>query len=117
MYFCIGDNGVATINGAVDCKVLKIGTSKASGDFFLNVPAGKHSFYAIAWKGTDSANVVLRNGEEVIKEVTVQPNDGATAISPYTITVTETDKYEFEVAADCTITVTSDKRVLFFGIK
>ncbi|MBO7067068.1 MAG: hypothetical protein J6W52_00060 [Bacteroidaceae bacterium] len=111
------DNGVATINGVADCKVLKIGTSKAPGNFSLTVPAGKHSFYAITWKGTEPADVVLKNGEEVIKTVTVQPNDGATSNSPYTITVTEDDKYEFEVATDCTVTVTSEKRIIFFGIK
>ena len=111
------DNGIATINDVADCKVLKIGTSKAAGDFTVNVPAGKHSFYAITWKGGDAADVVLKNGDEVLETVTVQPNDGATSNSPYTITVTEDDKYEFEVSEACTITVTSDKRVIFFGIK
>ena len=111
------DNQIATINGVADCKVLKIGTSKNPGDFTLSVPAGKHSFYAITWKGTDTADVVLKNGDETIKTVTVQPNDGATSNSPYTITVAETDKYEFEVAEQTTVTVTSDKRIIFFGIK
>ena len=43
------DNGVATINGVENCQVLKIGTSKNAGEFTLTVPAGKHSFYAVAW--------------------------------------------------------------------
>ena len=60
---------------------------------------------------------MLKNGEDVIKTITVQPNDGATQNSPYTLTVTESDKYEFEVSAACTLTVTSDKRIIFFGIK
>ena len=111
------DTGVATINGVAECKVLKIGTSKNPGDFTVTVPAGKHSFYAITWKDGNPADVVLKNGEDVIETVTVQPNEGATGNSPYTITVTEADKYEFEVSEACTITVTSDKRVLFFGIK
>jgi len=111
------DTGVATINGVAECKVLKIGTSKNPGDFTVTVPAGKHSFYAITWKDGNPADVVLKNGEDVIETVTVQPNDGATGNSPYTITVTEADKYEFEVSEACTITITSDKRVLFFGIK
>ena len=109
--------GIATINGVANCKALKIGTTSKAGDFTLTVPAGKHSFYAVTWKGTAPADVVLKNGETVIKTVTVQPNDGATGNSPYTITVTEADKYEFEVSADCTVTVTSDKRIIFFGIK
>jgi hypothetical protein len=110
-------DGVATINGVADCKVLKIGTSKAAGDFTLSVPAGKHSFYAVTWKGAGTADVILKNGETVIKTVTVKENTGATQNSPYTLTVTDADKYEFEVSAACTLTVTSDKRIIFFGIK
>lgn len=111
------DNGVATINGEADCKVLKIGTSKAAGDFTLTVPAGKHSFYAVTWKGAGTADVILKKGEEVLKTITVKENDGANQNSPYTLTVTDADKYEFEVATACDVTVTSDKRVIFFGIK
>ena len=88
------DNGIATINGVENCPVLKIGTSKNPGDFTLTVPAGKHSFYAVTWAGTGTADVVLN-----------------------TLTVTDADKYEFEVSAACTLTVTSEKRVIFFGIK
>jgi hypothetical protein len=111
------DDGVATINGMPDCKVLKIGTSKAAGNFTLTVPAGKYSFYAVAWKGAGTPDVVLKNGDEVVKTVTIQSNDGVSGNSPYTINVTDADKYEFEVASECTLTVTSDKRVIFFGIK
>ena len=110
-------DGVATINGVADCKVLKIGTSKAAGDFTLSVPAGKHSFYAVTWKGAGTADVILKNGETVVETITVKENDGATQNSPYTFTVSEADKYEFEVATACTLTVTSDKRIIFFGIK
>ncbi len=111
------DNGVATINGEANCKVLKIGTSKNPGDFTLAVPAGTHSFYAVTWSGTGTADVVLKNGETVVKTVTVNENAGAIQNSPYTFTVTEADKYEFEVTEQTAITVTSDKRIIFFGIK
>lgn len=111
------DNGIATINGVENCPVLKIGTSKNPGDFTLTVPAGKHSFYAVTWAGTGTADVVLKDGETVIKTVTVKENTGATQNSPYTLTVTDADKYEFEVSPACTLTVTSEKRVIFFGIK
>ena len=111
------DNHVATINDVADCKVLKIATSKTSGDFTLTVPAGKHSFYAVTWVGTGTADVQLKNGEDVVQTITVKENAGATGTSPFTLIVTEEDKYEFEVASDCTLTVTSDKRILFFGIK
>lgn len=111
------DNGMATINGVEDCKTLKIGTAKAAGTFTLTMPAGKHTFYAVAWKGTASADVTFSNGSEVVKTVTVKSNTGATGNAPYTISVTDADKYEIELAQDATITVTSDKRIIFFGIK
>ena len=111
------DNGMATINGVEDCKTLKIGTAKAAGSFTLTMPAGKHTFYAVAWKGTASADVTFSNGDAVVKTVTVKGNTGATGNAPYTISVTDADKYEIELAQDATITVTSDKRIVFFGIK
>lgn len=111
------DNGMATINGVEDCKTLKIGTAKAAGTFTLTMPAGKHTFYAVAWKGTASADVTFSNGNAVVKTVTVKGNDGATGNAPYTISVTDADKYEIELAQDATITVTSGKRIVFFGIK
>ncbi len=111
------DNGWATINGVEDCKTLKIGTAKAAGTFTLTMPAGKHTFYAVAWKGTASADVTFSNGSEVVKTVTVKGNTGATGNAPYTISVTDADKHEIELAQDATITVTSDKRIIFFGIK
>lgn len=111
------DKGMATINGVEDCKTLKIGTAKAAGSFTLTMPAGKHTFYAVAWKGTASADVTFSNGSEVVKTVTVKDNIGATGNAPYTISVTDADKYEIELAQDATITVTSDKRIIFFGIK
>ena len=111
------DNGMATINGVEDCKTLKIGTAKAAGSFTLTMPAGKHTFYAVAWKGTASADVTFSNGNAVVKTVTVKGNTGATGVAPYTLTVTDADKYEIELAQDATITVTSGKRIVFFGIK
>lgn len=111
------DNGMATINGVEDCKTLKIGTASKPGSFTLTMPAGKHTFYAVAWKGTASADVTFSNGSEVVKTVTVKGNIGATGNAPYTISVTDADKHEIELAQDATITVTSDKRIIFFGIK
>ena len=111
------ENGMATINGVEDCKTLKIGTASKPGSFTLTMPAGKHTFYAVAWKGTASADVTFSNGSEVVKTVTVKGNIGATGNDPYTISVTDADKYEIELAQDATITVTSDKRIIFFGIK
>lgn len=108
---------VATINSTENVQVLKIGTSSKAGDFTLTVPAGKHSFYAVSWKGSTSADVVLKKGAETFKTITVSANEGAAGNPPYTMTVSASDKYEFEVSEACTLTVTSDKRIIFFGIK
>lgn len=106
------DNGAATINGVSVDKTIKIGTSSKVGDFSLNVPAGKLTFYAITWKGAGTADVTLGN-----QTVTVKANDGAAGNAPYTINVTDADKYEIDVPAATTLNITSDKRIIFFGIK
>ncbi len=106
------DDGVATVNGVENVKIIKIGTSKAAGEFTLSLPAGKTTFYAVTWKGTASADVKIGS-----KTVTVKGNDGAANNSPYTLSVTSADKYEISVDAATTVTVTSDKRILFFAIQ
>ena len=114
------DDGVATINGVADCKVLKIGSSKNPGDFTVTVPAGtkKVSFYAVAWNGQTTAVEFYLGGSKVAEQP-ISANDGASGNSPYTLTVSASDKYtlEQEFSADTEIKVTASKRVLFFGLK
>ena len=111
------DDGVATINGVDNVKVYKIGTSKATGDFSFTSNGEKLTFYAVTWKGGTSAKVQLLVDDSEVANVTVKENVGATFNSPYTMTVTESDKYEVTVPAGKTIKVTADKRVIFFGMK
>lgn len=111
------NDGKATINGVQDVLTVKIGTAKIPGSFTVTMPAGKHTFYAVTWKGAGTADVTFSNGETLVKTVTVKENEGATGNAPFTLTVTDADKYEIEVAEETTFTVTSDKRVIFFGIK
>ena len=111
------NDGKATINGVKDVLTVKIGTAKKPGSFTVTMPAGKHTFYAVTWKGAGTADVTFSNGETLVKTVTVKENEGATGNAPFTLTVTDADKYEIEVAEETTFTVTSDKRVIFFGIK
>lgn len=106
------DDGTATINGVAVDKTIKIGTSTKAGSFTLDVPAGKLSFYAITWNDLSTADVKV-GGETV----TVKGNAGAAGNKPYTITVTDGDKYEVNVPSATTLEVTSDKRIIFFGIK
>ncbi|MCQ2166057.1 MAG: DNA-binding protein [Bacteroidales bacterium] len=122
------DDGIATINGTENQKVLKIGTSSKQGSLSVTVPAGAYgvSFYAIAWKGK-ATKVEFKVGDQAVSK-DIAPNDGATGNSPYTITVSDTDKYEINfggsLSADTEVTVTtpegtaSDKcRAIFFGVK
>lgn len=107
---------------------LKFGTSKKYGDATITLPAGtkKVTYYAVAWKG-NPATLKFSVGENVIGTQDVAANDGATSNSPYTITVTDSDKYEmaFEtaLAADTAVKVETCEgtntgfRALVFGIQ
>ena len=120
------DDGVATINGVADQKVLKIGTSKKAGSVTVTVPAGakKVSFYAVAWKG-NATTLTFSMGGTVVATKEIAANDGATSNSPYTITVADSDKYTFdipvELTADTDITISTldgaKPRAIFFGLK
>ena len=113
------DDGAATVNGTEVAKTIKIGTSSKQGDFSVAIPSGctKLSFYAVAWKGSTDAVVEIYDGETLVASKSVAGNDGATGNAPYTITVADTDKYSLDVPAGKTVKVTSNKRVIFFGIK
>ena len=111
------DDGMATINGVEGVQTIKIGTSKNPGEFSFKSATGKVTFYAVTWKGAGSADVQFKDGDSVVKTVNVKANDGAANNAPYTMTVSSTDKYEIEIPAGKTITVTSDKRIIFFGLK
>ena len=77
------------------------------------------SFYAVGWYNADPTVQILQ-GENVIASQTVKRNGGATGNAPYTITVSDDDKYTIdlpEIKEATTVTVTADGRVIFFGIK
>lgn len=120
------DDCLATINGKENVKVLKIGTSSKAGEITVTVPAGskKVSFYAVAWKGAPTTLEFSAAGNTV-GTVSVAANDGATGNSPFTLTVTDADKYEVNLgaalAADTEVKITTASgaktRALFFGVK
>lgn len=99
----------ATVNGNADITVLKFGTSKKYGSAKATLPAGttKLTFYGVAWKGSAASVKFTIGGAEYTKDLVA--NDGATSTSPYTITVSDTDKYVIELpealAADTDVTV------------
>ena len=114
----------ATINDVKDVPVLKLGTSKKAGSATLKIPAGttKVSFYGVAWKGKD-ATVKASVGETQVATQALKANIGATSISPYTLTVEDSDKYtitlpaKLETEIPVTITTTTNARVILFAIK
>ena len=124
------DDGVATINGQKDVKVLKIGTSSKVGDITITIPAGSKRavFYAVAWKGNATA-LEFSTGGVTTGSIDIKANDGATGNTPYTLTVSdkvnEGDKYEVVVPEalptdmDFKITTASGKatRAIIFGLK
>ena len=118
------DKGVATINGVSDVKVLKVGSSDALGSFTLTLPAGTRSvsYYAVGWNGKTTTLKFLQ-GETEIGTRALVANDGASKSSPYTLTVTDADKYslDFDAALEADtkiiVTTTAKARALLFGIQ
>ena len=111
----------ATVNEEADVAVLKLGTSSAIGNATLTVPATatKLTFYAVSWSGKQS-KLVFKSGETELGSVEPAANSGLANSSPYTLTVTDTDKYEISFTAGVTsITVEttgSNKRAALFAV-
>ena len=117
-------DGVANVNNESGVATLKLGTSKLYGEGTITVPAGtkKLTYYAVAWKDTTSELEFSVNGT-VVKNQAIAANAGATSTSPYTMTVTDADKYSFDLTGideETKITVKTVKsgyRAIIFAVK
>ena len=119
-----------TVNGVADVTIYKLGTKSNVGTATITIPKGtkKVSYYAVAWKGLPTKISIQYNGTEVYSK-DIAANDGATGNPSYTITVTDSDHYEFDLTtvlgssgapADLNATVTtsgSNNRILLFGMQ
>lgn len=110
----------ATVNGVSDVPVLKLGTGSKTGSYELTLPEGSTSltFYALSWKGKPT-ELVFTVGDTV-NTVPPAANDGLSNKSPYTLTVTESDKYTITFPATSTVKVEtsgSNTRAALFGIQ
>ena len=110
----------AIVNEVANVPVLKLGNSSTIGTATLTIPSGatKITFYAVSWSGKPS-KLVFKNGDTELGSVTPAANDGLTSSSPYTLTVTDSDKYEITVSGATSITVQTDgsnKRAALFAI-
>ena len=120
------DDGFATVNGVSNVKVYKLGTSSKIGTATVIIPKGTKSvsFYGVSWKGKP-ASVQVLFGETPLYTKELAVNDGASANSPYTITVTDSDHYTFAlpdsaIGEDVNLTFTTtgtNTRIILFGIK
>ena len=107
-----------------DVANVKVGTSKIPGSFSVQLPAGttKVTFWAVGWKGKD-APISITVGDKAYPDVTATANDGASGNSPYTVTVTDDDKFVVDLdaalAAETTMTFSTSNsglRAFVFGI-
>ena len=119
-----GTSQTAVVNGVEVSNLLKLGTSKATGNATIAVPAGtkKLGFYCVAWKDKTNTPVKFSANDTEITTLTPVANVGATSNPKYTLTVADTDYYTVDVPAGATqvkveTTSASSGRVLFIGVK
>lgn len=110
---------------------LKLGTSKKIGTYIVeNLPAtgdATLSFYGVAWNGKAGAvKITVENGGtidgEASKEFALLSNAGAKENTPFTLTVSESDKYSAKlsgITASTTLkieTLKDKNRAILFGV-
>lgn len=114
----------ATINGSSDLSVYKLGTSKAKGAIEVTIPAGssKLHFYAASWKGkTTTIQINNASGSELFS-CKPSSNDGATGNAPYTMTLSDSDYFTYDLgsplSSSMTVTITTKTivRVVLYSI-
>ena len=113
------------VNGsATETAALKLGTSSKAGTATLTVPAGasKISFYGLGWKDK-TATLTIKMTGMTDKQSECTANAGVSNNSPFTVTVTGTDRKTIELGSalgsTATVTVTTEgstnTRVVLFG--
>ena len=117
------DNANSTVNNVEGVSVLKLGTGSKYGKATLELPEGSTvlEFYAISWNNADAATLVFTivTGETIASVETV-PNSTLKGNPPFTLTVTDDDKYEIEVpegVTEITVETTGGYRAALFGIQ
>lgn len=124
----LGDNAytqAGTVNGVEIDDILKLGTSSKTGNATIKLPAGtsKVVFYCIGWNKAADPVVKFTLGETT-KEITVKANTTLAGNPPYTLTVTDSDRYQIDLgttlSAEMSVkveTLSASPRVAFFGIQ
>ena len=111
----------ATINGE-NYPVLKLGTSKLNGAASFTIPAGttKMTLYCVAWNGKAGKLKLSGNCTITPSEISPVSNSGANNNSPYTMTVSDSDRYEFTVSgasSETVINLESEGRVILWDVQ
>ena len=124
---CCYDDGIATVNDYAFTPTLKLGTSSKYGDVTVTLPAGTKAvnFYAVAWKKQPASLKATAGSNEFTFDL--KANDGATGNAPYTITVTDDNKYTLDLGAALTADVevkvetyagtNTNQRAVIFGVQ
>ena len=118
-------DAIVKVNGSsTETAALKLGTSSKAGTATLTVPAGasKISFYGLGWKGKTATLTVKLTGM-TDKQAECTANEGVANNSPFTVTVSGTDKKTIDLGSAlgsaATVTVTTEgstnTRVVLFG--
>ena len=117
------DNANSTVNNVSGVSVLKLGTGSKYGKATLELPEGSTvlEFYAVSWNNAEAATLVFTivTGETIASVETV-PNSTLKGNPPFTLTVTDDDKYEIEVpegVTEITVETTGGYRAALFGIQ
>ena len=111
-------NHAGTVNGVSVANLLKLGTSKNSGNAIVAIPSGvtKIGFIAIGWK--DSKAVLKCTADSETTPFELVANEGATGNQPYAaITVSGSDYYTLDIPTGVTnVKFESEGRALIIGI-
>lgn len=101
---------------------LKMGTSKKGGSASVFVPANtkKLHIHAVGWNGTATPTVTISGATSSPNTLTLSPDTGVAKNTPFTLQGNASDYYYELTLSDIkegtTITFTSDKRFLLFGV-
>ena len=112
----------ANINGTSGVSILKLGTSSKYGKSTITLPgaSSKLTFYAISWNNVDVANLVFTVNGSQVATVTPKANSGLKSNPPYTITVSDSDKYSVDLPSgttEVTVETSGGYRAALFAIK
>lgn len=109
--------------GGTEYDAMKAGTAKNAGTAKITVPANMTNLHIhiIAWKGGAGTEVAIEGATCTPAKLTLAANDGISGNAPFTISGDMSEDYYFNVVltgvtAETTLTLSSPKRFVVFGV-